>query len=208
MKNELLLQLDMALRTLLPPKERESSRPFPDEDLPKKNLNKEALRKVSALMRVNHAGEVCAQALYQGQALTARSSHIKVQMTEAQLEENDHLAWCEKRLSELNSHPSYLNPIWYFGSFCLGAIAGLLGDKISLGFVAETERQVSLHLKSHLEKLPEEDEKTRAILTQMEIDESKHQATALKEGGIILPQFIQTLMKFTSKIMTRTSYHL
>ena len=159
-------------------------------------------------MRVNHAGEVCAQALYQGQALTAQLTHIKQQMTEAAIEETDHLAWCEQRLQELDSKPSQLNFIWYSGSLLLGALAGLAGDKISLGFVAETEHQVSAHLQAHLKKLPQEDKKTKLILEQMQKDEEHHAHTALEAGGIELPYLVKELMALVSKIMTKSSYYV
>jgi ubiquinone biosynthesis monooxygenase Coq7 len=154
------------------------------------------------LMRVNHAGEVCAQALYQGQALTARQSQVKEQLQQAATEENDHLIWCRQRLTELGGQTSLLNPLWYTGSFALGAASGLLGDKWSLGFLAETEHQVVRHLESHLERLPENDGKSHAILEQMKEDEAQHQATAINAGGYALPGPVKKMMTLASRIMT------
>lgn len=163
-------------------------------------------RHVAGLMRVNHAGEVCAQALYQGQGITARDPAVRASMQTSAAEEIDHLVWCEQRLRELDSHTSYLNPFWYLGSFSIGAFAGLLGDKWSLGFVTETERQVVRHLGSHLEKLPPADVKSRRILEQMQIDEGKHATVAMEAGAAELPPPVKTLMRWCSKIMTTTAY--
>ncbi|MEM7283888.1 MAG: 2-polyprenyl-3-methyl-6-methoxy-1,4-benzoquinone monooxygenase [Pseudomonadota bacterium] len=157
------------------------------------------------LMRVNHAGEIAAQALYHAQSITARSGTVKRAMSEAADEEVEHLAWCAQRLDELNSHRSLLDPIWYAGSFAIGALAGMAGDRWSLGFVAETERQVVNHLDKHLQKLPTEDRKSRAILEQMKIDEQKHGESASKAGGEPLPPPLVGLMGVVSKIMTRTA---
>ncbi len=157
-------------------------------------------------MRVNHAGEVAAQALYQGQALTARDPQVKSAMQEAAGEEVDHLAWCEQRLRELNGRPSLLNPLWYFGSLTLGAFAGALGDRASLGFIAETEKQVESHLRDHLERLSPRDLRSRAILTQMTHDEMQHGAKAASMGGKPLPFPITLAMRATSRLMTRGSY--
>jgi len=163
---------------------------------------------VAGLMRVDHAGEVCAQALYQGQAFTAKLPDIRAKMEEAAEEEMDHLAWCQGRLNELNSHTSYLNPFWYGGSFILGALAGLAGDKWSLGFVAETERQVERHLEDHLGQLPLKDEKSRAILEQMKEDEAQHSTVAMEMGAATLPEPVQWLMGKMSKIMTTLAYRI
>lgn len=165
-------------------------------------------RHVAGLMRVNHAGEVCAQALYQGQGLTAKDPAVKAGMQQSAAEEIDHLVWCEQRLRELDSHTSVLNPLWYLGSFTIGAFAGLLGDKWSLGFVTETERQVVRHLQSHLEKLPPADAKSRRILEQMKIDEGRHATIAMEAGAAELPPPVKTLMRLCSKIMTTTAYYL
>ncbi|MCW8409119.1 2-polyprenyl-3-methyl-6-methoxy-1,4-benzoquinone monooxygenase [Legionella sp. PATHC035] len=204
----LIAEVDNALRTLFPPAQRMSARPSPAEPINDTKLSIQEKKHIAGLMRVNHAGEVCAQALYQGQALTAQLTHIKQQMNDAAAEETDHLAWCEKRLVELDSKPSILNPFWYGGSMILGAVAGLAGDKISLGFVAETERQVSSHLQRHLDKLPEHDKKSHAILRQMKEDEEQHAATALKAGGIELPYLVKQLMRVVSKLMTKSSYYV
>ena len=157
------------------------------------------------LKTFNHCGEVCAQALYQGQAITARHQAIKEQMQEAATEENDHLAWCESRLKELNSHTSYLNPIWYMGSLLMGIVAGIAGDKWSLGFLAETERQVTKHLESHLQALPENDRKSLAIVEQMATDERQHAEAALDAGSAELPNLIKKLMRIIAKTMTMTA---
>ncbi len=158
------------------------------------------------LMRVDHAGEVAAQALYQGQALTARRIDIRDQLQQSAIEENDHLRWCQNRIRELNSHTSWLNPIWYPGSLLIGAVAGLVGDKWSLGFLAETERQVVKHIENHLQQLPASDHKSRAILKQMQIDEAHHASIAIKAGAVALPKPIKWLMAKTAKIMTKTSF--
>ena len=160
----------------------------------------------SALMRVNHAGEVAAQALYHGQAVTAQDPQVQAALEKAAAEEGDHLAWCRTRLSELNAHPSRLNFIWYAGSFLIGATAGLLGDKWSLGFLAETEHQVVAHLDRHLQRLPEKDTRSRAIIKQMREDEHRHATAALTAGGAPLPNVVKGMMRATSGIMTRTAY--
>lgn len=201
-------EVDNALRTVLPPNKRVSTRHSPAVEIEDTPLSLREKKHVAGLMRVNHAGEVCAQALYQGQALTAQLTHIKQQMTDAAAEEVDHLAWCEERLYELGSKPSILNPIWYSGSIVLGALAGLAGDKISLGFVAETERQVTAHLKHHVQKLPAQDKKSHAILKQMQTDEEQHATMAIESGGIELPTPIKRIMSMVSKLMTHSSYHI
>ena len=158
------------------------------------------------LMRINHAGEVAAQGLYQGQALTARLPEVRDKMEEAAQEENDHLNWCATRIKELGTHTSYLDPFWYAGSVTIGALAGLAGDKWSLGFVAETEKQVVSHLQDHLQRISPNDAKSRAVIEQMQIDEGKHATTALESGGAELPLPIKQLMKLTSKVMTKSAY--
>lgn len=162
----------------------------------------------AGLMRVNHVGEVCAQALYQSQKLVARNPQIQAMLKHSAQEEMDHLAWCEMRLWELGSHTSYLNPIWYVGSFAIGLVAGLAGDKWSLGFVAETERQVENHLESHLQKLPLEDHDSRAIVDQMRVDEIEHGQAAIAAGGGMLPESIKKVMQTMSKVMTTTAYKI
>jgi len=201
-------EVDNTLRTLLPPKVRVPNRKSPACELTESSLSLVEKKHTAGLMRVNHAGEVCAQALYQGQALTAQLTHIKEQMSEAAAEEVDHLAWCEERLQELGSQPSRLNPLWYCGSFCIGALAGIAGDKISLGFVAETERQVSRHLQQHLEGISSKDKKTQVILASMKADEEHHAAAAIEAGAIELPFVVKELMSIVSKLMTKTSYYL
>ncbi|MBA2650875.1 MAG: 2-polyprenyl-3-methyl-6-methoxy-1,4-benzoquinone monooxygenase [Tatlockia sp.] len=201
-------EVDLALRTLAPPRQRSSVRKSPGEHIAESSLNPEEKRHVAGLMRVNHSGEVCAQALYQGQALTAQLATVKAQMDEAAAEEIDHLAWCENRLAELGSQPSLLNPIWYVGSFMLGALAGLAGDRLSLGFVAETEYQVSAHLQKHLKILPNQDTKSKAILEQMQEDEAQHAHVAMNAGASELPLFIKKIMQGVSKLMTHSSYHV
>ncbi len=203
--DQFILQADHALRTVFgEPKTTERMNPATGFN---ENPLSEVERKRSAgLMRVNHAGEVSAQALYQGQALTARLAEVRESMQRAAEEENDHLVWTEQRLQELSSHKSVLNPIWYCGSFTIGACAGLLGDKWSLGFVAETEHQVIRHLDKHLNRLPEQDERSRAVLQQMKIDEAHHATLALEGGGAELPWPVKKLMAAMSKVMTTTAY--
>jgi ubiquinone biosynthesis monooxygenase Coq7 len=156
-------------------------------------------------MRINHVGEVCAQALYQGQALTARNPEARAVLEEAAREETDHLAWCESRINELGGRKSLLNPLWYGGAFALGAVAGALGDKWNLGFLAETERQVEAHLDGHLQQLPEQDARSRAIVEQMKVDEAKHAQTALDHGGAPLPMPVKQVMRFAAEVMRKTA---
>jgi ubiquinone biosynthesis monooxygenase Coq7 len=160
----------------------------------------------AALMRVNHTGEICAQALYQGQALTARNATARAALEQAAAEETDHLAWTAQRIEELGGRASLLNPLWYAGSFALGAAAGFLGDKWNLGFLAETERQVEGHLEGHLDRLPAQDEKSRAIVNEMKVDEARHARTALEHGAAELPEPAKLAMKLGSRVMTRTAY--
>jgi len=205
--DQVALGLDQALRTVFG-KPKVTERSNPADDIPDANMDASQQQHVAGLMRVNHVGEVCAQALYQGQAMTAKLDTVRESMQRAADEENDHLAWCERRLDELGSHKSLLNPLWYTWSFGLGAAAGLAGDKWSLGFVAETEHQVVRHLDEHLGQLPSQDARSRAILEQMKEDESHHATTALEAGGAELPEPIKQAMKFTSKIMTTTAYRI
>ena len=199
-----ITEFDQGLRTVLA--EAQSLRPFPDRDKSESQLSDSEKRRAAALMRINHSGEVCAQALYNGQALTARNPATEAALREASQEETEHLAWCEKRIKDLGSHKSFLNPMFYAGSFALGAFAGTLGDKWNLGFLAETENQVGRHIEGHLKRLPEQDEKSRAILEQMKIDEAKHATTAITHGGAPLPFPVKLAMKISSKIMTKTTY--
>src|SRR5688572_30761936 len=185
-----------------------AARDNPSQPVADAPLDDTQRRHAAGLMRVNHSGEVAAQALYQGQAFTARSPAVRTAMHEASDEEGDHLAWCEERLRELDARPSLLNPLWYAGSFAIGALAGALGDRVSLGFVAETERQVEGHLHEHLERLPREDERSRRILEQMKQDESQHGERARNAGAVPLPAPVQRLMRLTSQVMTRTAYWL
>jgi len=205
--DQLLTQADRALRTLAA-NSTNSARPTPAQGVDDSELNSEETRHVAGLMRINHTGEVCAQGLYQGQALTAKLENVRAAMQEASNEEEDHLAWCRGRLNELGSHTSLLNPLFYGASFSIGALAGIAGDKWSLGFVAETEHQVCKHLESHLQKLPEQDQKSKAILEQMKIDETHHAATATKAGGANLPLPIKAGMTLMSKVMTSTTYRI
>jgi 3-demethoxyubiquinol 3-hydroxylase len=206
----LISAADMALRALLAPPS--SSRPVPPIPVGREGakgdlaLSADEKRESAALMRVNHAGEVAAQALYHAQALFARDPDVREFMTKAAREETDHLAWCETRLKELNARPSVLNPLWYAGSFGIGAFAALLGDKASLGFVAETERQVEGHLKSHLEKLPADDARSRAIVQAMCDDEVHHGQQAQRAGAASLPGPVRELMRRTARVMTHTAY--
>lgn len=180
----------------------------PAGDLPAAALTRDERRHVAGLMRINHTGEVCAQALYAGQATTARRDETRAAMQLAADEEIDHLAWCEERLKELDSRPSLLNPLWYAGSFAIGAAAGIAGDQWSLGFVMETEKQVEAHLEDHLERLPEGDERSQAILDQMKEDEAKHAHMAQDAGAVDLPQAIQSAMAFTAGIMKTLAYRI
>jgi len=159
-------------------------------------------------MRVNHVGEVCAQALYQGQALTARDASARVELERAAHEEEDHLAWSAQRIEELGGRPSLLNPIWYAGSFAMGVAAGALGDKWNLAFLAETERQVEEHLAGHLGKLPEADAKTRALVDSMRADEARHRETAIRLGAADMPRAVRTAMRFAARVMTTVAYRV
>lgn len=205
--DRLITEADKALRTVLPGAA-VAARENPAEALPATPLSPQQSRHVAGLMRVDHTGEVCAQALYQGQAFTARLPHVRARMAEAAQEEVDHLAWCEQRLRELNANPSLLNPVWYAMSFGIGAAAGLAGDKWSMGFVAETERQVCRHLESHLAELPAEDGRSRAILSEMHKDEAEHTDWAVAAGGAELPVPVKSLMQAVAKVMTTTAYRL
>ncbi len=196
---------DRALRTLSG--QRPAARPLPAE-APPVELSTPDREHVAGLMRVNHAGEVCAQALYEGQALVARSAAVRTQMQAAAAEEQDHLAWCEDRLRELDSGPSVLGPLFYGASFMMGATTALLGDRISLGFVEATEDQVCRHLDEHLERLPAEDERSRQILEQMRADEQRHGAQALAAGGATFPTPVKAAMRLLAKVMTETTYRV
>jgi len=202
-----LMHTDTALRTILG-KPVVTQRSYPAENIDDCELSDSDRRHIAGLMRVNHSGEVSAQALYQGQSITARNAEVKSKLEQAALEENDHLAWTENRLHELGDRTSLLNPLWYAGSFAIGALAGALGDKWNLGFLAETEHQVVQHLEQHLEKLPDRDKRSRAILEQMKVDEARHATTALNHGGRELPTPVKKLMRAMSKVMTRSAYRV
>jgi ubiquinone biosynthesis monooxygenase Coq7 len=202
-----ILHTDQALRTVFS-EPTGSGRDNPGETAGESELTPQDKAQSLCLMRVNHAGEVCAQALYQGQALTARNRETRAQMQQAAVEENDHLAWCRQRIHQLGGHTSLLNPLWYAGSLAIGATSGLLGDKWSLGFLVETEQQVVRHLEGHLQRLPEADHKSQAILKQMKTDEARHRDTAKDAGGVPLPDPVKKLMTLASRVMTTTAYRI
>ena len=204
--DRLITEFDTGLRTLMA--KPHSARPHPDSNITEENLSEIDKKKSAALMRVNHTGEVCAQALYSGQSLTSRSDETATALKQAAIEETEHLAWCETRIAQLGGRTSILNPIFYIGSFGLGAIAGAVGDKWSLGFVEETEKQVGEHLTGHLEKLAQSDQKTRRIIEQMQQDEAKHANEAKQQGAAELPAPVKFLMRQVSKLMTTSSYYL
>lgn len=202
--DRLIVEFDKGLRTLF--SEAHTVRPYPDEDIPDAALDEAEKKRAISLMRVNHSGEICAQALYQGQAMTARDPLVQQKLQAAAQEETEHLAWTARRVHELGGHLSVLNPFWYTGSLAIGAFAGLLGDKWNLGFLSETEQQVGAHLQSHLDRLPPQDEKSRAIVKQMYTDEIGHSDMAVELGGAPLPVPVQLLMKLNGKIMTNSAY--
>ncbi len=204
--DQLINTFDTGLRTIFATST--AARPRPDASIDEPALNDQSRQHAAALMRINHVGEVCAQALYSGQALTSKSPHIVSALQHAADEETDHLAWCEARINELGGRKSMLNPLWYAGSFTLGAVAGALGDKWNLGFLAETEKQVASHLQSHLNLLDETDIKTRTIVEQMQQDEAAHAAEATQLGGGELPAPVKLGMQLASKIMTKTAYYI
>ena len=202
--DRLISAFDHGLRTLHA--SAHSARPHPDQNVADPTLAADEKQLAAALMRVNHSGEICAQALYQGQALTARNPDARAALERAAIEETDHLAWTARRIEELGGRVSLLNPLWYAGSFALGAAAGLLGDKWNLGFLAETERQVEGHLAGHLDRLPPRDEKSRVIVEQMKADEARHAGTAMEHGAAELPTPVKQAMKLGSRVMTRTAF--
>ena len=204
--DRLIIGFDRALRTLCGPAV--SLRPVPGENLPNLELSAAEKRHAAALMRVNHSGEVCAQALYQGQALTARDDAARETLESAAAEETEHLAWTAQRIDELGGRVSVLNPFFYVGSFAIGALSGLLGDKWSMGFLAETEHQVEGHLGGHLEQLPAQDEKSRAIVAQMKEDEARHASLALAHGAAELPAPVKLAMRVSSRLMTVSTYRV
>ena len=209
--DELIIRFDNILSAVFPapgPARRRNPAGAAEEPARESTLTLEEpeRRHAAGLMRVNHAGEVAAQALYSGQALVARDAKTRVALTQAAIEESDHLLWCKERVQELGSHVSYLTPVWHLGSFAIGAAAGLAGDKWNLGFVLETERQVVAHLERHLERLPEKDQRSRRIVSQMREDEARHATTAAAAGAAELPAPVKTAMRYCSKVMTTTAY--
>jgi ubiquinone biosynthesis monooxygenase Coq7 len=199
-----ILAFDAALRTVFG--RAHSVRAVPGADLEEAELDAGQKAQAAALMRVNHSGEVCAQALYQGQALTARNPRVKAALAQAAVEETEHLAWTEQRIAQLGGRPSVLNPFWYAGSYLIGAAAGIAGDRVSLGFLAETERQVVDHLEGHLRRLSHQDAKSRAVIAAMKRDEARHATTALSHGAAELPMPCKMAMRLASRVMTTTSY--
>jgi ubiquinone biosynthesis monooxygenase Coq7 len=206
MLDSLIVEFDKALRAVFA--SAPTKRPMPGEDLPETQLSDTEKRHAAGLMRVNHCGEICAQALYQGQALTSRDPAVKQALELAAWEETEHLNWTARRIEELGGHTSLLNPLWYAGSLAIGVVAGKFGDKWNLGFLAETERQVEGHLDSHLALLPEHDQRSREVLEQMKQDEIKHAAMAVDNGAAELPLPVRQAMKLSSKLMTTAAYYV
>ncbi|AKU10834.1 ubiquinone biosynthesis protein [Azoarcus sp. CIB] len=204
--DQLIVEFDKALRTLFAPAR--SVRPVPGGDMPDTLLSDAQREHVAGLMRVNHCGEICAQALYQGQAIMSRDASVRRELEHASNEETEHLAWTEQRIAELGGRKSLLNPLWYSGSLALGMLAGRLGDRWNLGFLAETERQVEAHLGGHLDQLPAEDQKSRQIIGQMKVDEARHADTAIGLGAQELPGPVKAAMKLMARVMTTTAYRL
>lgn len=204
MIDRLIPEFDKALRAVFA--SAPTRRPMPGADLPEAELSAAEKRHVAALMRVNHCGEICAQALYQGQALASGNPSLRDALRHAAREEEEHLAWTEQRIRALGGRKSFLNPLWYGGSLAMGIVAGRLGDAWNLGFLAETERQVEAHLAGHLQRLPQADRKSWAVLEQMKADETEHARTALRLGAEELPEVVRLAMKLASGVMTRTAY--
>jgi len=204
--DDFIAQVDRALKTLTG--EHTPRRAYPAADMVDSILSEEEEQHAAGLMRVNHTGEICAQALYEGQALTAQEDEVRKSLKLAADEESDHLAWCEQRLGELGSKPSVLNPLFYAASYAMGALTGLFGDKISLGFVEATEDQVCQHLERHLDSLPESDERSREIVRRMHEDETRHGSDALQAGGKEFPEPVKRTMALISKVMTETTYRV
>lgn len=204
--DELIGGFDRALRAIAGV--HQPARPSPADDIPENELPDEARARSAALMRVNHVGEICAQALYEGQALAARQPATRESLAEAAREERDHLAWCAERIEELGGRTSLLNPVWYAGSLAFGVAASALGDRWNLAFLAETERQVEAHLMGHLTRLPSEDRRTRAVVAQMRIDEARHRHTAIAMGAAELPPPVKVAMQCAARVMTTVSYRI
>jgi ubiquinone biosynthesis monooxygenase Coq7 len=205
--DRLLAGVNNALRTIAAPAGR-PARNNPAAEIAEADLSDRQKSHAAGLMRVNHAGEIAAQGLYQGHATVARDADVEAQMQRAAAEEFDHLAWCEQRLAELGQKPSLLSPVWYTGAFLIGATSGVLGDKWSLGFIAETEKQVCAHLDSHLDRLPDDDARSRAIVAQMRDEEQEHGENAKNAGAAELPEAVRELMKLTARVMTSTAYRV
>jgi ubiquinone biosynthesis monooxygenase Coq7 len=201
-----IIEFDKALRTVFGPAH--TVRAVPGDELPDAAMSDADRRHAAALMRINHCGEICAQALYQGQALMSQHAGVRDQLQQASREETEHLAWTEQRIAELGGRTSLLNPLWYGGSLAIGLVAGALGDRWNLGFLAETERQVEAHLTRHLDRLPGDDRKSRAIVAQMRTDEARHAETATDLGAHALPAPVRGAMKLVSRIMTLTAYRV
>ncbi len=206
MIDQAIIEFDKALRTVFAPAR--SLRPVPGDDIPDAELSEAERAHAAALMRVNHVGEVCAQALYQGQSIMSRDPAIRDTLRQASQEETEHLAWTERRIAELGGRKSLLNPLWYGGALAIGLLAGRFGERWNLGFLAETERQVEQHLKGHLDALPAADQRSRAIVDQMKADEAEHAETAVRLGAHALPAPARGLMKAAARVMTTLSYRL
>ena len=204
--DDIVIGLDRALRTVAA--EPVAERANPGAAIDDAQLDDTERQHAAGLMRVNHTGEICAQGLYEGQALTAKDDATREALLNAAQEETDHLAWCQDRLGELDARPSVLNPLFYAASYAMGAVTGLMGDKVSLGFVEATEDQVCKHLESHMDSLPEQDQRSRAIITQMHEDEERHGADAMEQGGAEFPRPVKNLMTVISKVMTETTYRI
>ncbi len=204
--DRLISEFDRTLRALAGV--HEAARPNPADEVAEAELGERERAHAAGLMRVNHVGEICAQALYQGQAMTARDAQARAALEQAAREEQDHLAWSAERIRELDGRTSLLNPLWYAGSFAMGVAAGALGDRWNLAFLAETERQVEEHLTGHLERLPPEDRRTRAVVEAMRTDEAKHRDTAIQLGAAELPEPVKLAMRLASKVMTTLSYRV
>lgn len=201
--DRLITTFDLGLRTVFATPH--ASRPYPASATPEAGMSEAEKNRAAALMRVNHVGEVCAQALYAGQALTTRNEKVRAELEHAAREETDHLAWCETRITELGGRKSLLNPLWFGGAFGMGVVAGLMGDKWNLGFLAETERQVEAHLDGHLQQLPEVDARSRAVVEQMKTDEAQHAQTAIDHGGASLPAPVKLAMRVAADVMRQTA---
>ncbi len=206
MGDRVILGFDRGLRTLAG--RMTAVRPNPASDIADGDLSAAEKRHAAGLMRINHTGEVCAQALYEGQALIARKDEVRALLLDAAREETDHLVWCESRLDELDARPSVLNPLFYAGSWSIGLVTGALGDRTSLGFVEATEEQVSAHLSDHLSSLPAGDQRSRAIVSTMRADETAHGENALRAGGVAFPRLTRSIMRLVSRVMTTTTYRI